>query len=291
MMKKYSYWLFTAIAAITLFTACKKGDSMSLPPEFATFTNLTSDRYEITGPNVSYKVPVGLSTISAQDRTVNISVSSPTGAVEGTHYTLSTKTLVIPAGKAVDSITVQGNYAQYLAGRKDTLIFTIVDPGAKPSDYNSTFTLFMRGPCFASDLDATTVQDLLGDYNDTRETNSAGANPYGPYTTTIKNFQLVSPTTAKVKLENIYDDGWSDIEATLDWTDVNNAKVTIVRQPTGTNYAAGMPMDVRTNPTTVSTFNYCTQTFNLSLDIIVNNYPTTGSAAFLRQNYKVNMKR
>ena len=290
-MKKYSYLLITILAVLTLATGCKKSESLSVPPEFATFANETGGTYMITGPGVVYKLPVGLSTISAQDRTVNISVTSPTGAIEGTHYTLSTKSLVIPAGKALDSIVVQGNYAQYLSGRKDTLIFTIVEPGAKPSDYNNTYTLFMRGPCFASDLDATTITELLGTYADTRETTASGGSPYGPYPTTVKNFQQLTATTGKVKIGNIYDDGWSDIEATLDWTDVNNTKVTIVRQATGTNYQAGMPMDVRTNPTNVSTFNYCTQTFNLSLDIIVNNYPSPGSAAFLAQNYKVNMKR
>ncbi len=291
MIKKYYHLLLFFMAAIVLATGCKKTDSLSIPPEFASFANQTSGRYEITGPAVIYKLPVGLSTISAQDRTVTINISSPTGAVEGTHYTVSTKNLTIPAGKALDSITIQGNYTQYLSGRKDTLVFTIVDPGAKPADYNSTFTLFMRGPCFASDLDAGTVQELLGTYNDTRETNSTGGNPYGPYTSSIKSYQALTATTAKVKIGNIYDDGWSDIEATLDWTDVNNPKVTIARQPTGTNYAAGMPMDVRTNLTNPSTFNYCTQTFNLSVDIIVNNYPAPGSAAFLAQNYKVNMKR
>jgi hypothetical protein len=290
-MKSYQYILLFIMAATLQLSSCKKDDDITIPEEFATFTNLTADRYEITGPSVTYKVPIGLTTIAAVDRTVTISITSPTGAVEGTHYTVSTKTVTIPAGKVLDSITVQGNYAQYLAGRKDTLIFTIVDPGTKPSDYNSTFTLLVRGPCFASDLDVTTVGDLAGTYADTRETTSSGGSPYGPYTSKVKSIQVLSPTTAKVKFENIYDDGWSDIEATLDWTNTSAPVVTIIRQPTGTDYATGMPMDVRTNPTTPSTFNFCTQTFNLSLDIIVNNYPTPGSAAFLAQNYKVNIKR
>ena len=290
-MKQFSYLILLCVTSLALVTGCKKSESFDIPPEFATFANMTSGSYEVTGPNVSYKIPVGLSTISAQDRTINILVTSPTGAVEGTHYTLSSTSVVIPAGQALDSITVQGVYSQYLSGRKDSLIFTIIEPGAKPSDYNNTFTLFMRGPCFASDLDGTTVQDLLGTYADTRETTSTGGSPYGPYTTNIKNFQLVTPTTGKVRIANIYDNGWTDVEATLDWTDVNNPLVTIARQPTGTNYAAGQPMDVRSNLTSPSTFNYCTQTFNLSIDIIVNNYPNPGSAAFLAQNYKVNIKR
>src|SRR5690606_6800539 len=129
-------------------------------------TNLTAGRYEITGPTVTYKVPVGVTTVSASDRTVTVDISSPTGAVEGQHYTVDSKTVTIPAGKTVDSITVQGDYASYLSGRKDTLIFTIVEPGVKPSDYNSTFTLLMRGPCFASDIN-TDLNSLLGTYANT----------------------------------------------------------------------------------------------------------------------------
>lgn len=290
-MKKYSFLLFTAFTAIILATGCKKSDSFSTPPEAATFLNQSSGTYQVTGPAVSYKIPIGLTTVSDQDRTVNISITSPTGAVQGTHYNVSSTSVTIPAGKTIDSIIVQGVYSQYLAGRKDTLIFTIVEPGTKPSDYNSTFKLFMRGPCFASDLTSATITDLAGTYADTRETTSGGGSPYGPYPTQVKNVQVLTPTTASIKIANIYDNGWSDITATLDWTDVNNPKVIIARQATGTDYAAGQPLDVRTNPTTPSTFNYCTQTFNLSLDLIVNNYPTPGSAAFLAQNYKVNMKR
>jgi len=290
-MKQYRNFLPFVAIMLLLAIGCKKTEPLSIPPEEAHFTNLTSDQYQVTGPSVAYRLPVGLTTIAAEDRTVTIAVSSPSGAVEGTHYTLSTKTLTIPAGKAVDSITVQGVYAQYLTGRRDTLIFSIAQPGAKASDYNDTFTLIVRGPCFASDLNATTIFDFLGTYNDTRETTASGGSPYGPYTAKIKNIELLTPTTAKVKFENLYNDGWTDIEGTLDWTNVSAPKITIVRQPTGTNYDTGMPMDVRTNPTTPSTFNYCTQTINLSLDIIVNNYPSPGSAAFLSQGYKINMKR
>ena len=105
-MKKYSYlvFAFSLLCLAAIMPGCKKSDSLLIPGESAHFTNQKSGAYFVTGATVSYKIPVGLTTISAANRTVNISVSSPTGAVEGTHYTLSTKSVVIPAGKEPDAL-------------------------------------------------------------------------------------------------------------------------------------------------------------------------------------------
>jgi hypothetical protein len=294
MNKNFSRLLPAALLLLVVtWYGCKKETPLTIAPEQAHFANQSSGSYFITAPGVTYKIPVGITNVSNSDRTIKVSVTSPTGAVEGTHYTLNKTSFVIPAGKAIDTLVVSGVYAQYLAGRKDTLIFKIEGAdkgGVTAAEYNNTFTLFMRGPCFASDLTDVTVFELVGSYTDTRETTSSGGSPYGPYTTKVKSMVLTSPTTATVLFENLWDAGWNDIPATLDWTNPAAPKVTIARQDVGQDYAAGQPFQVRTSPTITSTFNYCTRTFNLVVDIIVNNYPVVGSAAFYSQNYRINMK-
>ncbi len=286
-------WLMKIAVLSTVFMfvlqSCKKQD-ITIAPEQAHFANKTSDSYFITGPTVSYPLLVGFTTVSNQDRTINISVSSPTGAVEGTHYSLNTKSITIPAGKALDSIILQGTYSQYLTLRKDTLIFTITDASGKPSDYNSTLKLFMRGPCFQTEIDGK-MNDLLNDYNNTIEVFGSGA-PYGPYTTTITEVNQTSPTTGTIKVTNIWDTGWGPITFTLDWTDPANSKVSVVPQSTGIGDAgdlngayAGMDVAVRPFGTQTGTFSYCNQTFTLKFQLGV-----TGLGWF-NSLYTVNLAR
>ena len=287
-MKKLTQILSLSMFALLLFgtNACKKTEALTIAPEQAHFANQTSGTYFITAPGVTYKIPVGFTNVSGSDRTVVISVSSPTGAVQGTHYNVSTKSLVIPAGKALDSITVSGVFAQYQAGRKDTLVFTISDGGVKPSEYNSTFTLLMRGPCFEGDVD---LNDLLGTYANTNE-DFGGA--YGPYTTTISAVtQAPGATTGTIKVTNIFDAGWNPITFTLNWTDPANRTVTLIQQSGIGNAGtvnptyAGQDISVRPFTGQVGTFSICGQTLTLKMQVGV-----TG-LGFFAPLYTVTMAR
>ncbi|HEU5165914.1 MAG TPA: hypothetical protein VFU29_10265, partial [Chitinophagaceae bacterium] len=185
-----------SLLAILFIVGCKKSSTLVDVPSQAHFTGLTFDSYFITGPSVTKKIPVGLTNVSDKDRTVTFSVTSPTGAVAGTHYNIvGGNSKVIPAGKAIDSITVAGIYSQYLSGRADTLIFTFTDnEEVKASTYNTKFTLFMRGPCSESE---TNLNALLGSYANTIESYGGGA-PYGPYLTTISSVTKLTATTGTV---------------------------------------------------------------------------------------------
>jgi len=242
------------LLVIFVLPGCKKTDTLVDVPSQAHFTNLLGDTYFITGPNVVKKIPIGLTTVTNYDRTINFSVSSPTGAIAGTHYNIvGGNSITIPAGKAVDSITVAGVYSQYLAARKDTLIFTITDgTDTKASTYNATYKLFMRGPC--SDIEIVFTQ-MLGSYTKTFENGS-----YGPYTTTITNFTPISATSGTASFTNLYD---SDITAvaTFDWSTPGNFTVTIASQPTQYGLlirsAGGVP----------GTFTYCVNSFTIPLEL------------------------
>lgn len=246
--------------SIAVFFSCKKSDPLTIPPELGTFTNQTSGTYFVTGPGVTYEIPVGVTTVSDQDRTITFTVSSPTGATEGAFYTLPSKSVVIPKGQTTGTIVLSGEYSQYTAGRKDTLIFTLVTPSVKPSDYNGTYTLLMRGPCFDGDV---TLSDIGGDFTQTFENGS-----YGPYTTSITGLTLTGATTGTGTFNNLYDN-FGPVTINFDWTDPTNTKVSIPLQITDKEYDTDQPFYVRTKPTGSNKFSVCNQRLSFILDVLV----------------------
>jgi hypothetical protein len=283
--------LLFLLFGVVLF-ACKKQD-ITIPAEQAHFTNQTSGNYTMANANTTFKIPIGLTSVSSSPRTVNITVTSPTGAVQGTHYTLSTSSLVIPAGKAVDSIEVKGVFSQYTTGRKDVLVFKIEETGAgvKGASYNNTYTLNLRGPCFEG---AVTLSDFLGEYKKTNETWATG--PYGPYTTRVSAVNPLTATTGTITVENLFNAGWSPLTFTLDWTDPNNRRVTLVTQNAGGDAGSvfgatynGQPFGVRPVPASaggeVGTFSICNQTIQLKMQIGI------FGVAYHTAIYTVNMAR
>lgn len=262
MITKTIYTFLLVITTTVLFLSCEKTET-TIPPEVATFTNQASGAYYITAPNVTYDVPVGVTTISDKDRTITFSVSSPTGAVLGTNYTLSSNSSVlIPAGHTLGKITVSGDYNLYTTGRKDTLIFTLSTPDVTPSDYNGTFKLLMQGPCFDGDV---VLSAMAGDYTKTYENGS-----YGPYKTTISDITTTSSTSGKGIITNLYDfPTFGPIEIKFDWSDPFNTTVEIPLQKTAEEYDVGQPFYVRTKPGSSNKFSVCNQNLAFVLDVLV----------------------
>jgi hypothetical protein len=287
-MNKLLSFLF--LAAIVTGASCKKGneEGVLVPEELAHFANQSSGSYQVLSAATIYKIPIGVTTVSGSDRTVSFTVTSPTGAVQGTHYTLSKTSATIVAGKATDTIEVRGIPAQYTAGRKDTLVFTISGAGVKSAGFNNTFRLAMRGPCFEGDVDLNAIR---GAYTRTNET--FGASPYGPYTTTISAATSTSATTARITVTNIWDNGWGPIQFDLDWTDPANRTATVVAQAAvpGSNAGdlsstyAGQTVAVRPFAGQPGTFSVCNGTLTLRMQLGV-----TG-VGFFGSLYTVNMAR
>lgn len=278
---------FLLVASFATFLGCKKENAITIPPEQVHFLGETSGSYSIVVPNSSFKVKVGVTTVSNVDRTFTISVSSPTGAASPAQYTLSKTSITIPAGKAIDSIEVKGNFAAYQSGRKDTLVFNITQAG-KEAGFNSTYKLALRGPCFEGDVD---LNLLKGDYAKSNE--DFGGAPYGPYTTSITAVSNTSPTTGTITVANIFDAGWGPIKFNLDWTNPNNRTVTLIQQSGIANAGtlsptyAGRDVSVRAfaGAAGVGTFSICNQTLVLKMQLGV-----TG-VGFFTDLYMVDMKR
>lgn len=256
-----TYGLLSAgLLSATIFVGCKKSEPLTIPPEMATFTNETAGTYFITAPGVTYEIPLGLTTVSDQDRTITVSVSSPTGAVEGTNYTVSSKTVVIPKGETTASIVLSGVYDLYTAGEKDSLFFTITSPGVTPSEYNNTYKLLMRGPCFDGEV---VLDEMGGSFTQTFENGS-----YGPYTTTVTGLTMTSATTGTGSINNLYD-FFGPVTINFDWTDPNNTIVSIPLQITDQEYDTDQPFYVRTKPTGINKFSICNQRLSFILDVLV----------------------
>jgi hypothetical protein len=271
-MKKQSLFYTLSFFSFALFllgmAGCKKTE-LAVPNKQEAFfvDEPAAGVYRITAPGQVFKIPVGLTTTSTSPRTVTVNVSSPSGAQQGTHYTLTSNTVTIPANGAVDSIEVRANYAQYQSGRKDTLIFSIADADKSPN-IRSTYRLAVSGPCFEGDVN---LDDLLGEYKNTRE-DFGGA--YGPYTTEVTAVNQTSPTTGTITVENIYDNGWNPITFKLDWTNPNNRTVTLDRQ-TGIGDAGtvnpaydGEDIQVRNHSNgQIGTFSICNQTISIRMQV------------------------
>jgi hypothetical protein len=216
---------FLMVLAVA-FASCEK-DNKIVTPNLAEFaSDATLGKYYINDdPNTVFKIPVGFTTVSNVARTINFTVSSPTGAVEGQQYTLGTTSITIPAGTAVDSIALKGLFGGYAGGRKDTLVFTIAGGDASPFLGDEVYKVVLQQRC------DVVLDDLLGLYTNSNEL--FGTNAYGPYETAISSVNQTSPTSGEIVVENIYDYGWNAVTFKVDWTNPDNVTVKVVPQDAG----------------------------------------------------------
>ena len=216
---------FLLVACFATFAGCKKEEVLTIPPEQVHFTQSTAEYYVTNNPNSSFKVGVGLTYPSLVARTINFTVSSPTGAVSGQQYTIASNSITIPAGKTVENIDIKGIFAGYPSGRKDTLVLTITGGDATIADFNKVYKLVLQKFC------NVLLSDLLGTYTKSFDIQT-GSPTYGPYLTSISNPVAVSATKATVRIANFWDVGTS-LNVELDYSDPANFKATI---PTQTLY-------------------------------------------------------
>lgn len=236
---------------------------------------------EATAPDNVFNVPVGITDVATVDRTIQLGYSSGT-AIAGTHYT-APATVVIPAGQSIAQLPVTGIFANIPAGTAHVLTIKITG-GDVPSfgSGRDSVLLTLRRYCTPS------LVSLAGNYTNTNEYTSAGAFSYGPYTTQLSDLVMVagSTTQATGKLGNVYDDGWNDLNVTLDWTDKSNFKVTIPLQPIGKTYTGGLThVRSSTAATAVNTFSACERSLSFGIDLVNNVTGAVGAS-----NYKIVMK-
>lgn len=297
LIKQISFLMLMAFMLI--MTGCDKTkpyDVQEAEPQ----VHFTGNRFQsypvLDDPAPVYNITLGTTDVSDADRVVSYKVVSPTGAAEGTQYSIDNSgSIVIPAGKAEATIDVRAKFPAYAGGRRDTLIFTLADPSIKPSTFLDSVTLVLKGPVSCTE-DAIDLVAIQGNYPNTVEVFDGGA-PYGPYITAISSATSTGPTTARIVVENIFDDGWGPISFDLDWTDINNRTCIVVDGNISGSDAgifgaayAGLPIMV-TEPfgaiggSPKGTYSYCNETLTLQMEI------GPSGVGFYPGLYTVNMAR
>ncbi|MBC7650523.1 MAG: hypothetical protein H7101_02100 [Deinococcales bacterium] len=272
-MQKSKILLFVTILG-SIFIGCNKNNvyDTTIPASQASFANVYSGSYYVTNSTSSvYKIPVGITTISSVDRSVIVSASSSTGAAAGVQYTLPSTTVIIPAGKVLDSLSVKGIFAGFPGTRRDTLTIKITGGDVAISDYNSTFNLIMQKSC---DVIAAS---LSGSYPKSTDFYNGAASTKPNYSATISSWVATSATSATILIQNLGatpDNGWgyvtanggfraSDpvitpgLTATLDWSNPANFTVKI---PLQNYFNDGSGVSTITG---TGTFSSCDNNFNI----------------------------
>ena len=252
--------LFIGGVLLLSLAACIKevNDDLLDPPTYSEFgTSNLVGKYFITNTTSSaFKIPLGITTVAEMDRTIQLTIASPTGATAGIQYNAPTS-IVIPAGKALDSLVINGLFSGYPAGRRDTLVIKITGGDVPPNSYNNTYMLVMQKYC---DVD---IAALGGNYVANEFLNNGSFN-YGPYPTAVINLVSTGSTSASGQFVNLYDFGWNDISFTMDWSDPANFKISVPLQATGISD----PAYVKGSSGRINTFSSCDQSFTISLDFL-----------------------
>lgn len=286
-MKQYLNITILVAACSLLLVACDKNkpyDPVVAPSEVH-FTNNAGvaarylPYYVSNDASSNYDVTVGSTDVSSSDRTVTYKVTSPSGAVAGTHYSIANGgTVTIPAGAATADIKVHGIFAPYAAGdRKDTLIFTLTEPSVAPAKFLDTVRLVLQRYC------NVTLAGIEGAYTKTFE------GTYGPYTSSVLNVTSTGATTATGTLTNVYNSGITASNVVFNWTNPANFTVTIPEQNTGL-MGSGYQVWIRTSSGSGNTFSSCDQTINFKIDLLAKT-ATGVLAGYFEQNYPISMAR
>ncbi|PZP52605.1 MAG: hypothetical protein DI598_00395 [Pseudopedobacter saltans] len=178
-LRRYSVIFICFLSTLFLVYSCNKNNPYEtiIAPTMAEFTTsssvLTFGIGNATATS-NYIIPIGLTSASGSATPVKVSISSPTGAVQGTQYNVSSTDITIPAGKVLDSsLVISANYATYQSGRIDTLVLTISggDANYVLDSAKTKIKLVLRRSC------ALAISDYVGDFvvvQDAWEDYSAG---------------------------------------------------------------------------------------------------------------------
>jgi hypothetical protein len=210
--------------------------------------------YVSNSPTSTFNIEIGTTDVYTSDRTISYTITSPTGAVAGTHYAIvapTGNTITIPAGSATAKITVHGIFAPYAAGtRKDTLVFTLATPGdLKVAGYSNVIKLVLQRYCDV-DITAFTGTYIAQDYYN-------GAPDGGPYNVTLTP-GTATGTTGFVTLTGLWGVPSPSLRINIDWTNPANFTTAV---PTQLWFIDATYGQVTTRPNGVQTFSSCDNTF------------------------------
>jgi hypothetical protein len=256
MIRQLTY-IATIAALLALPAACKK-EKTTVAPTFSHFNFTSSGEYYIAQDgNAAFKIPVGLTAASDADRTIQFSVSSPSGAVEGQQYTIPQKTITIPAGKVVDSLIVKGLYSGYPVGRVDTLLIKITGGNTTPIAVSREYTLYLQRYC------AVDLANFSGVYMAQNYVN--GQINGSPYPVSLTPGSSTGPNKGTVIVNNIFNIS-VPFTINLNWQDPSNFTTEVPTQPwyVDPNYGQST-----LRPNNKGSFSSCKNTFRIEFELTV----------------------
>jgi hypothetical protein len=274
-IRKATTWLF--LVSVLFAVSCKKNnysvdlDEVKQAPTAAQFVLLDNKLrvdYFVRNVNAPYKVPVGFTNVANEDRTINL-VYSSRNAAQGVQFN-GPASIVIPAGKVVDTLSFNGIFSGYPTGRKDTI--KIKFSGVPGVDRRDSFELILQRYC------DVVLSSLAGEFTNTNEFSATNVFQYGPYVTAVDNLVATGPTKAEGFFVNLYDEGWSDIKFIMDWSNPANFTITIPEQSTGS--ASSAVKFVRSTSGRTNTFSSCDGTFSISIDRLNASKQLLGTAGY-----------
>jgi hypothetical protein len=271
----YGCLFFIAILTLNSCSKSNNSQNINIPESKGHFLFKTSKRLFVSSNSDSFKIKIGLTSPSSVASTITLATSSAT-ATEGVDYKLSRKTIVIPAGKVLDSFYIMpataAAYTNYIGGRRDSVTITITTPGVGGLDFNKTYTVQLREACDPTLFVAGDFDFLLGEYDDTRDDGGSGSS----YKTVLTNYELLSSTQAIITVGNLWDAFAKDLKFSVDFSNTSDIQITpftdfdpdVDVRSFGFNVAAGRYfLAIRPN-SAKGTLDACAQTITLNYDII-----------------------
>lgn len=253
MIKQLSYIL--AIAVVLLSAGACKKEKTTIPPTFAHFDFVNAGELYVTQTGTSsVKIPLGLTAAADGDRTIEITISSPSGAKEGQQFTVNKKSFTIPAGKVTDSIVVSGIYAGLSSGKVDTVVFKISGGSVTPMQSEQEYTLYILQYCEV-DINSFSGVYTVQDYYE-------GAPDGGPYDVYLTPAGLTGPTSGELTLEGLWG-APTPLTIKLDWADPAKFTTEIKGQPWFVYPGVGL---LTIKPNGKGTFSSCNNTIRIEYE-------------------------
>jgi|GEM_PF-654403 len=276
-LKQFLSFIGLALFVISIESCDKTAPyDVATAPALAHFLGSTNRVYILSSSQTSASVvKVGTTDVASVDRNVAYTITSPSGAVIGTNYTVNNAggnngTITFPAGNTIENLQIQGIYTSgYATGRIDTLIITLSTPGMNVG-FNSVLTMIIKD-CKENNI--LNINDLLGQFTTT--------DPYfGTYITEVSSVAITSQTSARIKIKNLCnaqpsDVGpWGAVICDLDWSNPAQKTATILEGAVpnsdasyvfGSNYT-GYPVAIVQGGSN-GTWSYCNQSIRLVVNL------------------------
>lgn len=243
-----------------IINSCGKEKEFTPSIENALFSNAnTTGLYFVTeDPETKFTIPIGISAIPKQDRTVQLSLTSPTGAVEGQQYNFGMNSVTIPAGTTSADVLLKGIFAGYPTGRKDTLVFKISGGDLPAMSSSSSYTVVVQKYCDVEMAEFTGTYVCQDYYNN--------APDGGPYEVELTPGAVgADGTSGKISVLGL----WGSpvpFNVDLNWKDPADFKTSIATQPFLVHPTYGQST-IRPNGS--GTFSSCDNTFRISYEVTV----------------------